>query len=844
MVRPTKYIYCIIALIFICVSLRTEGQQVVRVDVDTVACLGDTVRIGVGHTAASEVEVRDMLLNLSRAERAFLPDGVSCPPYGCSYRSHVTFSGLDAGVVIRNVEDIRFVRLNIEHSYIGDLYIGVVCPNGQTASLMNWSGAGSSSCDGEVPAGCRTWDGGTYGGNNVSGGTYLGAAQYGTDYSNKCDSTSYSNRPGVGWNYCWSSSSTLGYQYGSGDGRIYRTGNRTGSSIDSSKVAQGRQFYRPDQSFSNLVGCPVNGTWYIEVIDAYSGDNGYVFDWELSLNEALVPMAGVMTGRTVLGDQVMQESDSVWLVTAPASTTGDTAVGYTVRIYGTGAPAVRDTVVTVHYYAPRYTTLADTLCWGDTATLAGVGTFTRDTAVVRMFTTEHGCDSVVTNLYVFREKIENIDTFYMCPDETVDVGGITVTHDTTLSDTLTAVCNCDSVVAKTFIYRAPVTSVDTAWQCDGDTVTGNGWTVVGDTTFLDTLTAATGCDSVVTRTFVYNRVYETYDTLAYCRNAAFLYEGVDYGGPMEFVSPHLSVDGCDSMVHVKLDMIDSAFIPRILLSDDGQRWNSDTVMLGCETYKVSAKDTTPLTVWRQWVWSTGDTVVGDTLISHSFDSSGVYGLWLMSVSENGCVDTVKNDSVVWVFPNPEAHFSWDPQEPPLHDPQIDFINESRPLSDMAWQWMIDGTQGPDSSSEYSPHYRWDNEGANPTGEHTVRLIAMWTHYGPDTLTAVCRDTVEHDITVVNDWLQFPTLVTPNGDGVNDRWEVVNLVDMGQYPMNEIWIYNQWGALVFHAKNVDKHEDSWDPNNTRSPDGTYYYRFMGRSMWGVVKQNGTIEVMRN
>ena len=468
-----------------CLGGGAGAQQIVRVDVDTVACLHDTVRIAVGHTAAADVEVRDMLLNLSHAERAFLPDGVSCPPYGCSYRSHVTFSGLDNSVQIRTVEDIKFVRLNIEHSFIGDLYIGVVCPNGQRASLMNWSGSGSSSCDDEVPAGSRSWAAGS----NVYGSTYLGAAYDYTDYSNKCDSTSSNNSPGTGWNYCWSSSNTHGYQYASGDGRIYRSANRSGYSIDSSIVAQGRRFYRPDQSFQNLVGCPVNGTWYIEVIDAYSGDNGWVFDWELSLDETLVPMAGVMTGCTVLGDEVTRQNDTVWNVTSPSGTTGDTTVEYTVRIYGTGMPSVRDTVVRVHYYPQLTTEQSDTLCWGETATLAGVGTLTRDTTVVRRLLSAHGCDSVVTNRYFFREKIEDIDTDYVCYGGSLTVGSVVVTRDTVLSDTLTAACGCDSVVSRAVFFRPPFTGLDSVLACVGDTLWVGAVRVTADTTVADTLTA-------------------------------------------------------------------------------------------------------------------------------------------------------------------------------------------------------------------------------------------------------------------------------------------------------------------------------------------------------------------
>ena len=113
----------------------------------------------------------------------------------------------------------------------------------------------------------------------------------------------------------------------------------------------------------------------------------------------------------------------------------------------------------------------------------------------------------------------------------------------------------------------------------------------------------------------------------------------------------------------------------------------------------------------------------------------------------------------------------------------------------------------------------------------------------DSLSVTCTDTMVHEIGIVNTFLQFPNLVTPNGDGINDRWEIVNLVEMGQYSMNELWIYNQWGVLVFHAENIYRADQFWDPNATNSPDGTYFFRFSGKGRYGVVKNNGTIEVLR-
>lgn len=59
--------------------------------------------------------------------------------------------------------------------------------------------------------------------------------------------------------------------------------------------------------------------------------------------------------------------------------------------------------------------------------------------------------------------------------------------------------------------------------------------------------------------------------------------------------------------------------------------------------------------------------------------------------------------------------------------------------------------------------------------------------------------------------------TPNGDGVNDLWEIpcLNLFD------NRVEVYNRWGQLVFEAVNYD---GTWDGTNLGQdvPDATYYY----------------------
>lgn len=731
-----RYIYTAILLIVALLPISARGQQIVSVNIDSLSCMNDSVRVSIGYSSDREVVVRNLVSRLSVPERAFLPDGEPCNG-SCFYRSTVTFEGFPDTLSVRTVQDINFVRLNIEHSYIGDIYIGLRCPNFQRVSLMNWKGTGSSSCTSQVPSNYRNWNSGS----NTSGTTDFGNAYSYTSSYDDCDSSASGNEPGIGWNYCWSNNTVNGYSYASGDGIIYRSANVHNGKVDSSNVAAHTNFYKPNENFSALVGCPVNGNWSIEVVDAYGGDNGYVFDWEISLNNELLPAGGVVTQRLVEGDGVNQENDSTYWLQRPTSSENDTTISYVVHVIGSNGDTI-DTTFNVHWFSLKYTNIDDTLCSGDTA----------------------------------------------------------------------------------------------RW---------NDLVFVTDTTIFEHGTTVAGCDSVVELRYTFLPSYDTVDTLAFCRGTSFLYEGVDFGGPIDFDSPHLTTMGCDSMVHVSLQMIDSSFILSLEISDDGENWSSDTILLGCVPYRVYLRDTTPSEDWREWsvgnmAWQVDSTArEWDVLI----DTVGVYSVTLKAGSVGGCWDSITLENAVWVFENPKAEFDWNIKIPPIHRASTHFINLSTPEG-LSYLWTIDNYGGgQDTTSEVAPYYRWGEPHENTAGDYGVQLEAFWTHYGPDTLVKVCTDTAYDTVTIVNDFLEFPSLVTPNGDGNSDRWEVVNLVDMGLYPVNELWIYNQWGVRVFHARDIRTHEEFWDPNATNSPDGTYYFRFAAMSEYGVVKRNGTIEVVR-
>ena len=209
-------------------------------------------------------------------DTVFLPDGVNCGN-GCAYESFIEVSGYDPSSTIQSVDDILYLRIKLEHSYIGDIYIALTCPNGQTIKIMNKYGTnGSADCAAQIPA---PW--GWQVSSGVSPNAYFGDAY---DYSSGCDINNSQNAMGIPWNYCWSNNTAQGYQYANGQGYVYESVNVTDGKVDSTNTTNMTQVYHPDQSFSQLIGCPMNGIWSIKVIDAWAADNGWLTEWELVMN--------------------------------------------------------------------------------------------------------------------------------------------------------------------------------------------------------------------------------------------------------------------------------------------------------------------------------------------------------------------------------------------------------------------------------------------------------------------------------------------------------------------------------------------------------------------------------
>jgi gliding motility-associated-like protein len=96
---------------------------------------------------------------------------------------------------------------------------------------------------------------------------------------------------------------------------------------------------------------------------------------------------------------------------------------------------------------------------------------------------------------------------------------------------------------------------------------------------------------------------------------------------------------------------------------------------------------------------------------------------------------------------------------------------------------------------------------------SVYYLTVTTEYGCKSSDSV---KVTLDLNLVE--LFIPNMITPNGDGFNDKFEIKKLP---LFPKNSLAILNRNGQVIF---TMDDYDNTWegDYKGNLMPDGTYYY----------------------
>jgi gliding motility-associated-like protein len=198
--------------------------------------------------------------NNTFSEELFIPDGPNCPPG--FYQTGITFDNFYPSQTLTSVTDLTQICVNMEHTFMGDLTINLLAPDGSTVILLedqNDTGVG-----------------------NGLGGTDLGIPNNTDSFDASCDSLS--NPPGTGYIYCWSPSSTNNNWHD-----LDAAGTLGNPVNESDPINQTNIYPAYNNSFNNLLNTPLNGEWNIEIIDTWGSDNGWIFEWWIDFNPDIIP---------------------------------------------------------------------------------------------------------------------------------------------------------------------------------------------------------------------------------------------------------------------------------------------------------------------------------------------------------------------------------------------------------------------------------------------------------------------------------------------------------------------------------------------------------------------------
>ncbi|AYB35054.1 HYR domain-containing protein [Chryseolinea soli] len=92
-------------------------------------------------------------------------------------------------------------------------------------------------------------------------------------------------------------------------------------------------------------------------------------------------------------------------------------------------------------------------------------------------------------------------------------------------------------------------------------------------------------------------------------------------------------------------------------------------------------------------------------------------------------------------------------------------------------------------------------------------------------------------------IEVTKVVTPDGDGQNDDWIVVNIE---KFARNKVLVLDRWGSVIYQASGYNNSTMVWNgvsSNGVQVPTGTYYYVIEVDFLQKHLKKSGFIELLR-
>ena len=392
---------------------------------------------------------------------------------------------------------------------------------------------------------------------------------------------------------------------------------------------------------------------------------------------------------------------------------------------------------------------------------------------------------------------------------TLQVGDGSITDDTTIA----------------VLVNAAQSTTQTFTECQGFSTTVGANTYATTGVFIDTLVAASGCDSIVTTNLTINPLGTSTTSVTICQGDSLLVGGVwqTIAGAYNDTLTGASINGCDSIITTNLTINSAATGIDVITSCtpitwlDGNTYAAstttpiDTIVggaaSGCDSIvTLNLTITTPSTTTNVLNECAGFSV---TVGSNTYTTTGIY------TDINGCDTTITDLTII-------------------PSPQITLIKADDNCGE-----EIGSVTAIATSNNPPITYNWNTGSADsiisnlPIGTYSISIT--------DSTGCISVDTAEVlDLQIDCDFFVYlPNAFTPNGDGNND---VLYVRGKGIEAMT-FSIYNRWGNKVFETTDMAQ---GWDGTykGKEQNTGVFVYVIEGTFLNNkTFKESGDVGLIR-
>jgi len=169
---------------------------------------------------------------------------------------------------------------------------------------------------------------------------------------------------------------------------------------------------------------------------------------------------------------------------------------------------------------------------------------------------DEGCDSIVTLNIKVEAYTQVSQLVAVCEGESYDFYGRMLTEAGTYIDTVISLVACDTILTVDLNIIVESSSSESASICRGASYGFGGDMLTDAGIYYDTLTNQIGCDSIIVLDLAFNDILNTETSAVICEGQTYSFHSQILTSAGRYQESLQSSDGCDSIVIVELMVLD------------------------------------------------------------------------------------------------------------------------------------------------------------------------------------------------------------------------------------------------------------------------------------------------